>query len=55
MMKEIRYEVSWKETFARNREEFAELEKAKEFAKMKKGFGYKEVILKKVEREEIEF
>jgi hypothetical protein len=54
-MKEIRYEVSWKETFAKNRTEFAELEKAREFANIKKGMGYKEVTLKKVEKEEIEF
>lgn len=54
MKKEVRYEVSWKETFARNDREFTGLEEAKEFARMKKGFGYTEVVLKKVEKEEIE-
>ena len=53
--KMVKYEVSWKTTWARDRYELATLEEAIEYAKMKKGLGYKEVKLNKVEYTEIEF
>jgi hypothetical protein len=49
------YRVTWKEMWARNEETFKDIEKAKEYAKMKKSMNYNEVKLEKVETTEIEF
>jgi hypothetical protein len=49
------YRVTWKEMWAREEETFTNLEKAKEYAKIKKSMNYKEVKLEKVETTEIEF
>jgi hypothetical protein len=50
-----KYRVTWKEMWAREEETFTEIEKAKEWATMKKQLGYQEVKLEKVEITEIEF
>ena len=55
MTTKITYKTTWREMWSKEEATYTTIEEAVKMAKMKKGMGYKDVKVVKVEETEIEF